>query len=369
MDLLRETEEARGALGELNGVGRILPNPQVLVYPYLHREALLSSRIEGTQATLSEVLLQEAKRTPDRTSDVQEVLNYVRAMQIALMRIQSGMPLCLNLLTSVHGHLMSQGVRGQNRGPGQFRRSQTFIGPPGVVISAATYVPPPVNEMEPCLDNWEKYLHADDELPALLRCAILHYQFEAIHPFLDGNGRVGRVAIILYLIEKGLLTHPLLYLSAYFEEHRRDYYRLLLGVSQEGDWNAWITFFLRGVKTQAQTASADCQQLLNIRELMIADLTANHARPTTFRVVDHLFVNPYVAATHLTAKMNLTFRAVQMALDQLVELGWLKEVTGNRRNRVYEAQRVLEAITGGIGGVHPDDGLADDEGQLTTAST
>jgi Fic family protein len=346
MALLKETEEARGALGELNGIGRILPNPNVLVYPYLHREALLSSMIEGTQATLSDVFFHEAKETPDPSVDVQEVLNYVAAMQLGLREI-GAMPLCLNLLRKVHARILTRRVRVRNRAPGDFRRSQTFIGPPGAPITAAVYVPPPVNEMTACLDAWEKYLHADDELSPLLRCALLHYQFEAIHPFYDGNGRVGRIAIILYLMEQRLLERPLLYISAYFEKNRREYYSALLAVSQDGDWDAWLTFFLRAVHAQASAASEDCQRLLNVRADITNSLTAIHARPTAFRIIDHLFVNPYVSTTVLARRLKLTFRAVQMAVAQLIEVGWLEEVTGNRRNRLYKAQRVLDAITGG----------------------
>lgn len=365
MALLKETEEARGALGELNGVGRILPNPNVLVYPYLHREALLSSMIEGTQATLSDVFFHEAKETPDPSVDVQEVLNYVGAMQLGLHEIGT-MPLCLNLLKKVHARILSGRVRGQHRAPGEFRRSQTFIGPPDAPIAAATYVPPPVNEMGASLDNWEKYLHVDDELPPLLRCALLHYQFEAIHPFYDGNGRVGRIAIILYLMEQRLLERPLLYISAYFERNRRDYYSSLLAVSQEGDWDAWLTFFLRAVKAQALAASEDCQRLLNLRAEITSSLTAIHARPTAFRIVDYLFVNPYVSTTVLAERLKLTFRAVQMAIGQLIDLGWLDEVTGNRRNRIYRAQRVLDAITGGWGEALAPDPAADETQVDTT---
>jgi Fic family protein len=364
--LPKETEEARGALGELNGVGRILPNPNVLVYPYLHREALLSSMIEGTQATLSDVFLHEAKETSDASVDVQEVLNYVQAMMLGLHEIKT-MPLCLNLLKKVHERILSGRVRGQHRAPGQFRRSQTFIGPPGAPIAAARYVPPPINEMDACLDAWEKYLHVDDELPPLLRCALLHYQFEAIHPFYDGNGRVGRIAIILYLMEQQLLERPLLYISAYFEQNRPDYYSALLAVSQEGDWDAWLTFFLRGVKAQAQAASEDCQRLLNVRADITNGLTAIHARPTAFRIIDYLFVNPYVTTTVLARRLKLTFRAVQMAIDQLIEVGWLEEVTGNKRNRLYKAQRVLDAITGGWGEALAPDPEAD-ETQVHTAT-
>ena len=368
MSLLRDTEEARGALGELNGVGRILPNPNVLVFPYLHREALLSSMIEGTQATLSDVFFHEAKETSDPSVDVQEVLNYVAAMQLGLHDITT-MPLCLNLLKRVHARILRGRVRGRHRAPGEFRRSQTFIGPPGAPIAAATYVPPPVNEMDACLDAWEKYLHANDELPPLLRCALLHYQFEAIHPFYDGNGRVGRIAIILYLMEQRLLERPLLYISAYFERNRREYYSALLAVSQEGDWDAWLTFFLRAVRAQATAASEDCQRLLNVRADITNGLTAIHARPTAFRIIDHLFVNPYVSTTVLARRLQLTFRAVQMAIDQLIEVGWLEEVTGNRRNRLYKAQRVLDAITGGSGAALAADPEADETRMETTRNS
>jgi Fic family protein len=338
-------EKAGLALGQLNGIGRLLPNPHILVYPYLRREAVLSSRIEGTQATLSDVLFREASERSERGADVQEVLNYVAATEHGLRRLQD-LPLCLNLIREVHERLLSGPVRGRHRAPGEFRRNQIHIGPAESEIDQATYVPPPVNEMLECLDAWERYVHADDGIPPLIRCAQLHYAFEAIHPFYDGNGRVGRVVIILYLIEQGLLAHPLLYLSAYFERDRDAYYDGLMSVSREGAWGQWFTYFLRGITEQASAAVADCERLLAMRRTYIDRLNSRHARPTTIRLVDHLFENPYVQTRSLSNRLNVSFAATQMAIDQLVEMGLLQEVTGQKRNRVYLAVEVLAAIEG-----------------------
>lgn len=235
--------DADRALGRLAGIGQLLPNPHLLIAPYMRREAVLSSRIEGAQASLSDLLYFEAgDKDPPKSADVQEVLNYVRAMQFGLSRLEQ-LPLSLRLLKEIHEILM-EGVRGENRNPGEFRESQNWIGPPGCNLNEASFVPPPRTEMLKALDSWEKFLHEDKSVPPLIQCALMHYQFEAIHPFLDGNGRVGRLLITFFLCERGHLPQPLLYLSAFFERYRDEYYRRLLDVSTSGNWIEWIRYFL-----------------------------------------------------------------------------------------------------------------------------
>ena len=242
--------EAEGKLTKLSKKGQLLPNVHRLIRPLLiRREAVMSSRIENTQSGLDDLFLFEVDETePPSVSDVTEVFNYVRAMEHGIKRLQE-LPISSRLICEIHGILM-EGARGEYAAPGEMRTSQNWIGSPGCTLMDATYVPPPVSEMKACFSDLEKYIHSDAKEPALIQCALVHYQFEAIHPFLDGNGRIGRLLITFMLLEKKLLSQPLLYLSDFFEQHRDEYYRLLLNVSQKGDWKAWLTFFLkRGAST------------------------------------------------------------------------------------------------------------------------
>jgi Fic family protein len=262
----------RAGQGELAGLGRALPNPHLLIAPLVRREAVLSSRIEGTQTDLADLYAYEAGqlalpglRPAPPESDVREVLNYVRALEFGLERVHS-LPVSLRLARELHARLM-EGVRGGRATPGEFRRSQNWIGPPGCTLNEADYVPPPVAEMHEALDALEKYLHAQGDYPPLVRLAFIHYQFEAIHPFLDGNGRMGRLLLSLLLVNWDLLPLPLLYLSAYFERYRSGYYDLLMAVSQRGDWREWALFFLRGVAEQARDAIT---RIKGLQDLQIA---------------------------------------------------------------------------------------------------
>jgi Fic family protein len=272
-------------LSELSGLGHVLPNPHLLIGPLLRREAVQSSRIEGTQASLSDVLLDEAtpaqSATP-KSDDLREVRNYVAALEHGIARLGE-LPLSLRLVKELHGRLMN-GVRGDQATPGEFRRTQNWIGPAGSNLMNAPYVPPPVDEMTELLADWERYLHLHDRTPDLVQCAIMHEQFEAIHPFLDGNGRVGRLMITLFLIERGRLSRPLLYLSDFIERHRQDYYDLLQRVRTHGEWIPWIRYFLTGVGETARDAAARARRLLELREAMI--------RHTDHALVDRLLTNP-----------------------------------------------------------------------------
>ncbi len=344
-EMVRLISEADRGLGRLAGIGQLLPNPHLLIAPYVRREAVLSSRIEGTQASLSDLLLFEAaEEEPPRAPDVQEVRNYVRAMEYGLKRLEK-LPLSLRLVREIHARLM-EGVRGKKRSPGEFRQVQNWIGPPGCSLAEATFVPPPVPEMHAALDEWEKFLHNAKDIPLLVQCALMHYQFEAIHPFVDGNGRVGRLLITFFLCERGELPQPLLYLSAFFEQHRSEYYGRLLEVSRSGDWSGWIKFFLRGIGTQASVAAEDSQRIVKLQQRYRDLLQQRKASPTAIAIMEELFLNPYVTATRLSKRLKVSFPTVQSTIDWLVKAGLLREITGRRRNRIYFAEELLRAIEG-----------------------
>ena len=265
-DLVRMLSDADRALGELAGLGRTAANPDLLVRPFIRREAVLSSRIEGTQADIAALYAYEAKqgaqpsaKPSPEDADVREVYNYVRALEYGLERLSS-LPVSLRLIRELHERLMDD-VRGGQATPGHFRRSQNWIGRPGCTLNEAEYVPPPVAEMHEALNALESYLHEPDTYPPLIRLALIHYQFEAIHPFLDGNGRIGRLLLTLLLVHWGLLSLPVLYLSAYFERNRQAYYDGLLAVTKDGAWRAWVLYFLRGVREQSNEAISKAKQL------------------------------------------------------------------------------------------------------------
>jgi Fic family protein len=328
------------ALSELAGVGRLLPNPHLLIDPLIRQEAVLSSKIEGTRASLSDVLEAEALEMSDAESgDVQEVRNYIGAMTHGLDRLKS-LPLSLRLVTELHKRLM-RNARGHDKTPGEFRRSQNWIGPQGSTPENAVYVPPPVEELMPALGDWEVFLHKRDALPDLLQCAVMHEQFEAIHPFLDGNGRVGRLLITLFLIERGRLTQPLLYLSVFIEAHRQEYYELLQRVRTHGDWGSWLRWFLRGVEVTARDAAARAATLMSMREKNRAQLAQ---KATATRLLDALFVNPYMTTRRARTVLQCTTPTALKAISEIEAQGLLTEVTGGRRNRVYVAREILDVL-------------------------
>ncbi len=340
--LVKLLSKADTALSDLSGLGRTLPNPHLLIAPYVRREAVLSSRIEGTRASLSDLLIDELDdqpAMPSRVEDVHEVRNYIDALEHGLNRL-SELPLSLRLVREIHERLM-RGVRGDKATPGEFRRSQNWIGPQGSSPATAPYVPPPILEMHECLNDWEKFLHDREKLPDLIHAAIAHAQFEAIHPFLDGNGRVGRLLITLELIERERLAQPLLYLSAFIEANRQDYYDLLQRIRTHGDWQAWIRYFLTGVEQTAKQASAQAKSLLDLRDKLRAQLVD---KPRAQLLIDELFKNPYVTvarAQQLLAVSNPTARAV---INVLTNRGMLEEVTGRQWAKLYVSRPILRAI-------------------------
>ena len=343
-ELVRLLSQAESKLGELSGAGQLLPEVHRLIGPLLiRRESVTSSRIENTQSGLDDLFLYEANETePSPVSDVKEVVNYVRAMEHGIKRLEN-LPISSRLIREIHGILM-EGVRGDYATPGEMRKSQNWIGSPGCTLMDATYVPPPLPEMKECFSDLEKYINSDAKEPALIQCALVHYQFEAIHPFLDGNGRIGRLLITFMLLEKKLLSQPLLYLSDFFEEYRDDYYRLLLNVSQKGDWKAWLTFFLNGVRQQSEDVLATIQELLDLQKQYRAVAFGQRVPRSVDRLLDHLFANPIISISELSRTWDMPFPTVKRGVDYLIEKDILEEITGRPRNRVFVANEIFNTI-------------------------
>lgn len=332
------------ALGKLDSFANTLPSPHILVRQFIHREAVLSSRIEGTQASINDVYVYEATQLTylEPTTDVREVHNYVRALDYGIERLRS-LPVSLRLIREIHAVLLED-VRGENLTPGEFRRSQNWIGSPGSTLASARFVPPPVDEMHMTLDDLEKFINTSLDLPPLVKAALIHYQFEAIHPFLDGNGRIGRLLIILLLTEWGLMTQPWLYLSAYFEAHRAAYYDHLLAISQKGEWEKWLAFFMEGIETQSEDAVSRIKSLQRLRSTYHEMVQEERAAKRLIQAVEVLFERPILSIGQLEAVMNIPYRSAQRYIEKLVHLGILREVTGRARNRIYQAGGILAAL-------------------------
>ena len=343
--LIHLLSKADRLLGELSGTGRLLPNPYLLIAPYIRREAVSSSRIEGTQASLNDLFFFEAIEAEEpKVPDVREVRNYVRAMEYGIERLKE-LPISVRLIREIHEILM-QGVRGEHATPGELRRSQNWIGPPGCSLNEATFIPPPVKEMQESLSSWEKYLHSNPDEPPLIQCALMHYQFEAIHPFLDGNGRIGRLLITFFLCERGFLTQPLLYLSAFFDRYREEYYSRLLSISQRGNWLGWIEFFLKGITHQCKEAISDAKKILDLHVEYQQTLERTKKIPeSAHRLIDEIFLNPVISINTLSKKWRMPFNSVKTGVLRLIEIGILKEVGGRKRNKLFIAPRLMELLT------------------------
>lgn len=339
-DLVGILSDADRGIGALKSLSKLIPNPNLLVAPYVRKEAVQSSRIEGTQASLSDIFYYEALKEKPKNTDILEVLNYVRAMNYGLSRIKE-LPLSLRLVREIHLKLM-EGVRGEKMYPGEFRTTQNWIGPYESSLATATYVPPPVLEMNEALNHWEKFLHVEDSIPPLIKCALMHYQFEAIHPFLDGNGRVGRLLITFYLCEKGYLEYPILYLSDFFERYRDEYYELLLGVSQDGNWDAWLKYFIRGIAEQSKVAEETGYKILDLQKKYHQQLEKESVSTSVFQLLDMIFLNPFVSLPGISDYLKITWPTAKTSVERLVKLGILKEVSGRKRNRIYCAWELLD---------------------------
>ncbi|MCS7016671.1 MAG: Fic family protein [Gemmatales bacterium] len=347
-ELTRALSAADRGLSELSGLGRTMPNPHLLIGPFVRREAVLSSRIEGTQAGIADLYAYEAGQLPlpgieaPPAADVQEVLNYVNALEYGLKRLET-LPVSLRLMRELHERLLT-GVRGHYATPGEFRRSQNWIGPPGCTLNEATYVPPPVPQMHEALAALETYLNDDDRYPPLLRLALVHYQFEAIHPFLDGNGRIGRLLISLLLVQWGLLPLPLLYLSAYFYRQRQDYYDLLLAVSERAAWRDWLLFFLRGVAEQAGDAAARAKRLQDLQQTWHDRLARARSSALLMRLVDALFHTPILTIPRAARLLDVTYPSAQRNMEKLVEAGILRLLGDAGHSKTYVAPEIMDAI-------------------------
>jgi Fic family protein len=343
----RLLERATLAVGRLDSVATLLPDPQLFLYASVRREAVLSSQIEGTQSSLSDLLLFELEEVPGVPfDDVVEVSNYVAALDHGMARLREGFPLCNRLLREMHSHLMA-GARGSDKAPGEFRRSQNWIG--GTRPGNARFVPPPPHEVEPCMAALEAFLHDDaNGLPILLKAALAHVQFETIHPFLDGNGRLGRLLIALLLHQGGLLAQPLLYLSLYLKQHRPLYYELLDRVRTQGDWEAWVDFFLEGVESTALGAVRTARHLV---DLFNADThhvqAAGRSTANALRVLAALRQRPMLSLKQLCTTTAMTFPTASKAMLRLVDLGIARELTGQRRNRIFVYDAYLAQLNEG----------------------
>jgi Fic family protein len=335
-ELQQRLSAADRALGRLDGSIHTLPDPDLFVLMYVRKEAVLSSQIEGTQSSLTDVLKAEAEIfDPDTPRDVAEVINYIAAMNLGLERLKE-LPVSLRLIREIHARLM-QGVRGGERAPGEFRRSQNWIGPAGAALREATFVPPPPDVAEAALGDLERFLHADDRLPPLVRIGLAHAQFETIHPFLDGNGRVGRLLIAFLLCERKLLEKPVLYISWYLRAHRQEYYERLQQTRDRGDWEGWLNFFLRGIAEAADQAADTARRILLLREThrrAIAErLGSSGGRGA--RLLDHLYRRPTVSVSEVARLIGVSFANANKLVERFVTLGLLTEITQQARNRRF----------------------------------
>jgi Fic family protein len=340
-------EKANRALGRLDGMALILPAPSLFLYFYVRKEALLSSQIEGTQSSFNDLLLYESEEVPGvPLEDVLEVSNYVAAMNHGLSRIRDGFPISLRLVKEIHGILLSKG-RGSDKVPGEFRRSQNWIG--GTRPGNAAFVPPPPESLMDCLGPFEKFLHDDPvATPVLIKAALAHVQFETIHPFLDGNGRVGRLLITLLLCAEGALSEPFLYLSLYFKTHRQEYYNWLEKVRTEGDWEGWLSFFLSGVLETSDQATQSAMQILKLFESDSARIeTLKKAAGSAMRVYQLLRTNPLLPISFAAKTLSLTVPTITQSLENMSRLGIVSEITGKKRGRIFAYSAYLSILNQG----------------------
>ncbi len=345
--LIGHITKAHRAIAGLDALLSALPNPSLLGRTLQTKEAVLSSQIEGTQATLDEVLAYEVKNdkkeSERKKKDINEIINYRRALDLGVKSLDTW-PLSENLIKKLHATLLKSG-RGENKAPGEFRKIQVFIGIPGADISEATYIPPNANEIVPLFSNLEKYLNSTDEKDNLVQIAIAHYQFEAIHPFLDGNGRVGRLIISLFLYEKKLLAHPFLYLSEFFEEHRQAYYELLRNVSEKQDWEDWIKFFLNALTIQAQKAEETGKSILKLHQELKSEILTLNSQYAPY-LLDAIFVRPIFSASSIQKHIKIkNTQTLYTLIEKFIDLGILTEADPKqKRNKVYRFEKLIKIL-------------------------
>lgn len=343
--------KADTALGRLSGMSEALPNPDLFVAMYVRKEAVLSSQIEGTEASLEDVLEYESESRPKTLpNDVAEVVNYVKAMNHGLSRMKE-LPLSLRLIKEMHAELM-KGVRGQEKTPGEFRKTQNWIGPKGCTLTNARFVPPPPHDMIRAMGDLEKYMHSKFGYPLLIECGLMHAQFETIHPFLDGNGRIGRLLITFFLCHEEILKKPLLYLSHYFKANRMEYYDRLMGVREDAGFELWIKFFLRGVKEVAEEACQASYKIIGLRDSdrkKIAEVYKESSKAVLFH--EKMFTRPIVSIKDIADLMNTTFPTANDVCNKLIKLGMLKEITGKERNKLFAYKSYLDILKSAERGV------------------
>jgi Fic family protein len=338
--------DADRALGRLDGSIQTLPNPDLFVYMYVRKEAVLSSQIEGTQSSLQDLIAAEANvLAADSPKDVEEVVNYVAAMNHGLARLAE-LPVSVRLIKEIHAHLL-HGVRGSHLTPGELRTSQNWIGPGGCTLKDATFVPPPPAEVPAALGQLERFIHSDVPLPLLIKIGLAHAQFETIHPFLDGNGRVGRLLITFLLCEKEILVKPVLYLSHYFKRHRAEYYERLQAVRDAGAWEAWLEFFLKGIADVSREATDTARKILALREEHRGVITATLGRAAGngHRVLERLYESPVLSVAEVQQMTGTTYPAANQLVGKLVDVGILSEFTGQARNRRFRYRKYIDLFS------------------------
>lgn len=343
-DFVSILSEADSNLGMLAGIGRLLPNPHILINPYIRREAVLSSRIEGTMASLSDLFLYEiTKKEPEDYMRIREVRNYVQTTIDSLGRLRRG-GISLDLIRKAHKRLLWR-VRGQERFPGDFRKTQNWIGPPESGIEDAIFVPPPHQKVHQLLLGLEKFIqNPPRDMPPLVQCALVHYQFETIHPFIDGNGRIGRLLIAMFLQDRELMPQPLLYLSAFLEKNKREYSDRLTAVREKSDFKGWVKFLLNGVSIQAKEAIENIQQILDLERKYQRKLRDMKSTTNAIRLADYLFLNPYTTITNVAQYLHVTFPTAQKTIGILEQAGILKELSKRKRNRIFVAKDLMKIL-------------------------
>ena len=348
--ILKALSKADQALGRLDGVAEVLPNPDLFVMMYVKKEAVLSSQIEGTQASLMDVLEFEAKALdPHKPSETKEVVNYVKAINYGLEQIKGGKDVSISLIKRIHYHLL-EGIRGGEREPGKLRVLQNWIGPPGSDIGEALFIPPDIKDMKKALKDLELFIKKEYELPPLIKAGLVHSQFETIHPFLDGNGRIGRLLITLLLTRSKHLSRPLLYLSYYFKQHRTEYYDRLQAVRDKGEWESWLSFFLNGMYQASTDAINTSMRILELRKEQQELITEEMGKKRGLALVllDELFNRPLITVNSIIDITTLSYPNANRLASVFEELGILKEVTGQRRNRIYEFVKYMDILNEGI---------------------
>jgi Fic family protein len=348
MKLMSLLSEADRALGRLAGLGSNVANPHLFIRPFINREAVLSSRIEGTRTDIADLYAYQAQLTlpgmeAPPADDTQEVVNYITALHYGMQRLDT-LPISKRFIRELHEQLM-QGVRGQEKRPGAFRTTQNYIAGLGLSLQDARFVPPPPAHLQRTLDELEHYIHSVSDVPPLMKIALIHYQFEAIHPFEDGNGRIGRLLIPLLLVHWQLLPAPLLYLSAYFEQHRDQYNDLMLAVSEQSAWNEWLMFFVQGVAEQAHDATIRAQKLQELEKRWREDLRAKHRTANPVRLMERLFITPIITVPQAQNELGVSYTAANKNVSYLVEAGILEQVGDSAYDRLFVSRQIIDILT------------------------